>query len=48
VDFVFDNTIILGKKGHASETIYGGHPNEIGCQIWANALFEEIQKQGIL
>lgn len=41
-DFVFDNTKILGKKEKPSDALYGGHPDEIGCKIWAEALFEEL------
>ena len=48
VDFVFDNTVILGKNGNLSEAIYGCHPNETGCGIWANALYEKIKEQGVL
>ena len=48
VDFVFDNIKYLGKKENPEETLYGDHPNETGCDIWANALFEKIQEQGIL
>ena len=47
-DFVFDNTSILGKEGNLSEAMYGGHPNETGCEIWANALYEEIRKNAVL
>lgn len=48
VNFVFDNTEYLGKKGKPEVALYGGHPNEIGCEIWANALLEKIQEEGIL
>ena len=48
VDFIFDNTVYLGKKGKPEDAVYGGHPNEIGCEIWANALYEKIREQGIL
>jgi len=48
VDFVFDNTKFLGKKDKLSDAMYGGHPNEMGCERWANALFEEIRESGIL
>lgn len=48
VEFVFDNTKLLGKKEKPSDAMYGGHPNEKGCEIWANALFEEIREHGIL
>ncbi|MBR2181770.1 MAG: SGNH/GDSL hydrolase family protein [Oscillospiraceae bacterium] len=43
VDFVFDNTGILGKEGNPEEALYGGHPNEEGYEIWANALFEKLR-----
>ena len=42
------NTVILGKKGNLSEAIYGCHPNETGCGIWANALYEKIKERGVL
>ena len=48
VDFVFDNTKILGKKENPSDAEYGGHPDEKGCKLWAEALFKEISEQGIL
>ena len=48
VDFVFDNTKVLGKKEKPSDAMYGGHPDENGCEIWANVLFEEIREHGIL
>lgn len=48
VDFVFDNTRILGKKEKPSNAEYGGHPDEKGCKLWAEALFKEISEQGIL
>ena len=48
VDFVFDNTRFLGKKEKNSDAIYGGHPDEAGCKIWADTLFQEIREQGIL
>lgn len=48
VDLLFDNTKLLGKKEKPSDAMYGGHPNEEGCKIWADALFEKIQEQGIL
>ena len=48
VDFVFDNTKILGKKEKPSDAEYGGHPDEKGCKLWAEALFKEISEQEIL
>lgn len=47
-DFVFDNTCFLGKKENPECALYGGHPNEEGCRIWADALFAEISKRKIL
>ena len=44
VDFVFDNVPFLCKDAsspHLAE--YGGHPNELGCAAWADALYKEIQ-----
>ena len=48
VDFVFDNTALLGKVEKPSDAMYGDHPNEKGCEIWGNALYEAIREQGIL
>jgi len=47
-DFVFDNTKILGKKEKPSDALYGGHPDEKGCEIWADTLFEALRECGIL
>lgn len=47
-DFIFDNTRFLGKKEMPSDTIYGGHPNEVGCKIWAGALFKKIKEHRVL
>ncbi len=43
VDLVFDNTQYLGKKEKPQDAIYGGHPNEEGCKLWADTLFEKIK-----
>lgn len=48
VQLVFDNTELLGKKGNPSVAMYGGHPNEAGCEIWANTLLEQIKQSEIL
>ena len=48
VDFVFDNTKVLGNREKPSASVYGGHPDETGCEIWANALFEMIREKGVL
>lgn len=47
-DFILDNTQFLSKKVMPSDAIYGGHPNEDGCEIWAEALFKKIQEYGIV
>ena len=47
-DFVFDNTHILGEKDNIHRAKYGGHPNEAGCKVWADALFDKIRENGIL
>lgn len=43
VDFVFDNVRCLGDKNAPSDALYGGHPDEEGCRIWADALYDEIK-----
>lgn len=43
VDAVFDNTNILGKEECLSAAEFGGHPDERGCAIWAEALYEEVK-----
>lgn len=48
VDFVFDNRGILGNKDNPEKAIYGGHPNEEGGDIWARALFNELEENNIL
>lgn len=48
VDYVFDNRACLGEKESPEKAIYGGHPNEEGCEIWANALLTKIKEEGIL
>ena len=45
VDFLFDNVSYLGESEELSHMAkYGGHPNEEGCRIWADALYEEVKK----
>ncbi|MEE1043346.1 MAG: SGNH/GDSL hydrolase family protein [Clostridia bacterium] len=48
VDFVFDNNPYLGKEGSYETAVYGGHPNEEGCKIWAEALFEKLQNTDLI
>ena len=43
VDFLFDDTLILSDSEKSEKAIYGGHPNEEGCRLWAEALYEEIK-----
>lgn len=43
VDFLFDCVPVLGKKDEPYMAIYGGHPNDEGGRVWANALYGEIK-----
>lgn len=43
VDYVFDNVPILGEKVFSNRAKFGGHPNEQGCAVWAEALYSEIK-----
>ena len=43
VELVFDNTKILGEAENLHIAKYIGHPNEEGCQIWADSLYERIK-----
>lgn len=47
-DFVFDNVRKLGEENRLEKAKYGGHPNEEGCKLWAQALLREIYEQKIL
>ena len=43
-DYVFDNTDILGDQEKGKQFAkYGGHPNGIGCEKWAEGLYEFIK-----
>ena len=43
-DYVFDNVPFLCKDTALPHlAAYGGHPNEVGCAVWADALYKEIQ-----
>lgn len=48
VELVFDAVKYLGEENRLEKAKYGGHPNEEGCKLWAEALFEEIDKHTIL
>lgn len=42
---VFDNTKILTENAeYSSKATYGGHPNDIGCRKWAEAIYPFILK----
>ena len=47
-DFVFDNTPILGKPEKLSDSLYGAHPDERGCKLWAEALYEKLKQNSVL
>ena len=44
VDFVFDCVPYLGEEGRPQVPKFGGHPNEKGSLIWADALFSAVGK----
>ena len=45
VDMIFDNVPYLGESEQNKQAAkYGGHPNEEGCTVWAEALYEELHK----
>ena len=46
VDLVFDCVNILGQPEERHIAKYGGHPNEKGCALWADALYSALE--GIL
>ena len=43
VDLVFDNIHILAKEDELHKAKFGGHPNEAGCKIWGDSLYEAIK-----
>ena len=49
VELVFDVTQVLSLSPQEPQRAkYGGHPNEEGCRVWADALYEKIMEAGIL
>ncbi len=46
VDCVFDCVTVLGEKNARHKAKYGGHPNEQGCALWAEALYKTITEAG--
>lgn len=43
VELVFDNNSYLGDSDRPSIARLGGHPNEAGSAIWAEALFKAVE-----
>ena len=43
VDFLFDCVPVLGRADEPYMSIYGGHPDDEGCRVWAEALYGEIK-----
>jgi len=43
-DAFFENTGFLGVEGESYKTIYGGHPNAEGCEVWASTLYPTFKK----
>ncbi len=43
VDLLFDNVPVLGRADAPHMSRFGGHPNEEGCAVWAEALFEKTK-----
>ncbi len=43
VDMVFDTVPVLGKDDCAGAARFGGHPNEQGCAMWAEALYQAVK-----
>lgn len=41
-DLLFDVAPLLGCDGAPHRARYGGHPNEEGCAVWADALYEAL------
>lgn len=48
VDFVFDCVNVLGCALAPHTARFGGHPNEEGCAVWADALYKSIKEANIL
>ena len=45
---VFDTVPILGMSDAPERAKYGGHPNEEGSALWAEALYEAVRETGFL
>lgn len=46
--FVFDCVPILGEGEFMHCSKYGGHPNETGCGLWADALYRALTEAKVL
>jgi lysophospholipase L1-like esterase len=44
VDLVFDVVSVLGREDAPHMARYGGHPDESGCKIWAEALYGQVRR----
>jgi lysophospholipase L1-like esterase len=44
VDHIFDAASLLGQEECPHMAKYGGHPNELGCKIWAEALYGQVRR----
>jgi len=42
-DGYFDNVPVLGKPGEEHIAVYGGHPNDEGCRLWGEALYDYLK-----
>ena len=42
VDALFDNGTVLSRADAPHSTRFGGHPNEEGCRLWAEALWGAV------
>lgn len=48
-DHLFDVAPLLAKSPDEPQRAkFGGHPNEDGCRLWAEALYYDLTSQGIL
>lgn len=47
VDFVFDCVPLLSVEGESHRAKFGGHPNEAGCALWADALYSALVESAV-
>lgn len=41
---VFDNRFVLAREEEPQTAIYVGHPNETGCKLWGEKIYEAIKE----